>query len=255
MSSTPSALRAAPALSGGAPVRVRLLRLDPRTKLLVLVVVNAITLRSSPTAVVLAAAVLVAALLLTVTSSWALRPYLLTFGGTLACFLLLPLLWHSTASAFIAAAAFWFSRFTVSLGMAGYVVSTTGASEMAAALRGLHVPQTIVIPFTVMLRFIPTVGAEVHAISDAMRLRRVFPGAFGLISHPARATQYLMVPLLASTTRLADDLSASALVRGLGAIPRPTSIVRLGLGTGDLVALLATAALIALRLSGWGVRA
>lgn len=252
---SPSPRQATPTLPGGAPVRARLLRLDPRTKLLALLVVNALVLGSGPTLVAIAAAVLVAALIATVTTGAALRTYVVTFVATLACFLWLPVLWHSTASAFIAAAAFWFSRFTVSIGLAGYVVSTTGASELAAALRSIRIPQVIVIPFSVMLRFIPTVGTEVRAISDAMRLRGVFPGTLGLLLHPARTAQYLMVPLLASTTRLADDLSASALIRGLGATSRPTSIVRLGLRADDMVMLLSVAALVALRLSGWEVAA
>lgn len=244
-----------PPLPGGAPVRTRLLRLDPRTTLLILLVVNALVLGTGTTTATLAAALLVAGLLMTVTTGAALRTYVATFALTLSCFLWLPTLWHSTASAFIAAAAFWFSRFTVSIGLAGYVVSTTGASELAAALRTLRVPQVIVIPFSVMLRFVPTVGTEVRAISDAMRLRGVFPGTMGLLLHPARTAQYLMVPLPASTTRLADDLAASPLIRGLGATPRPTSIVRLGLHGDDVVALLGVAALVALHLSGWEVAA
>lgn len=249
----PSALRVTSALSGGAPVRAHLFHLDPRTKLLALLVVNALVLGNGSTLVTVAAAVLVAALVMTVTTGPVLRAYVATFALTLACFLWLPVLWHSTASAFTAAAAFWFSRFAVSIGVAGYVVSTTGASELAAALRSLRVPQVIVIPFSVMLRFIPTVGAEVRAIADAMRLRGVYPGALGSLIHPARTAQYLMVPLLASTTRLADDLSASALIRGLGATPRPTSIVRLGLRVDDVVMVVAVGALVALRLSSWGV--
>ena len=55
-------------------------------------------------------------------------------------------------------------------------------------------------------------------------------------------------PLLASSTRRADDLSASGLLRGLGANPHPTSAEPLRFSWKDLLLLAATVAIACIEL-------
>ena len=57
-----------------------------------------------------------------------------------------------------------------------------------------------------------------------------------------------MVPVLAASARSADDLSAAALIRGLGGGGRPTVVDRLRFGSADAVLLALSAAMVALAL-------
>ncbi|GAA2180830.1 energy-coupling factor transporter transmembrane component T [Brooklawnia cerclae] len=233
------------------PSRVRFWTLDPRTKLLALLVVNALVLGTGPFVVTVAAAVVAAVLLASVTTGAAWRVYLAVFAAGTACFFLASDLLPNGLGALLTGGGFWFARFSVSLALAGYVLASTGATELAAALRALGLPRAVVIPFSVMLRFIPTVVGELRAITDAIRLRGLVPTTSSLLVHPVRTAEFILVPLLSSTSRMADDLSASAIIRGLGSERRPTSIVRLRFSRRDAAMVVVLAGLVALRISGW----
>ncbi|OKL50667.1 hypothetical protein BM477_00535 [Boudabousia marimammalium] len=224
---------------------------DPRTKLLFLVVVNT-TLMHAAKAPEILVGMLVAGFLLVVSDGWrSLRPYLLIMLPAAFCAYVLPLLWQNVLVAIFVTIGYWTLRFGVSISAAIYVILTTGPAQLTAALRRLRIPQFIVIPFTVVLRYIPTVIDELFAIRDAMRLRGLFPGAFGVLAHPIRTAEYILVPLLSSSIRMADELSAAALTRGLGGAVQPTSIVRLRFTWHDAALIAATAA-IAFASTIWG---
>lgn len=133
------------------------------------------------------------------------------------------------------------ARFMPGIAMASYMVGTTTVSEFMAAMERMHIPQKITIPMSVMFRFFPTVGEEYGSIADAMRMRGIrFCGG-----KPAKMLEYRMVPLMISCVKKGDELSAAALTRGLGAPVKRTNICRIGFGAWDLVALLLCAAAFA----------
>ena len=228
-------------------------RVDPRTKLLFLIVVNSIMMHAASESAV-AVCTVVAAALLWVAGGWsALRPYLIAILTAVVLLYVVPLWWQNTVVALLATIGYWTIRFGVAIAIAAYVVLTTGPAQFTAALRRLKVPSAVIIPFAVVLRFIPTVIDELRAITDAMRLRGLFPGTWGLLAHPLRTAEYVLVPLLSSTTRMADELSAAALTRGLGGVTQPTSIVELRFTRYDLALLAVTALIVVANLFGHGV--
>lgn len=121
------------------------------------------------------------------------------------------------------------TRFVPGLVMGYYVVSTTRIAEFIAAMERMHLPQSIIIPFSVMLRFFPTVRAENSAISDAMRMRGIQPG----VKNPGALLEYRLVPLLMCTVKIGEELSAAALTRGLGKPVKRTNICNIGFGVPD----------------------
>lgn len=50
-----------------------------------------------------------------------------------------------------------------------YAFSTTTAGELVCALRSMHVPESVIIPCAVVIRFFPTVGEDYRQIRAAMR--------------------------------------------------------------------------------------
>ena len=86
---------------------------------------------------------------------------------------------------------------------------------------------------------------------EAMRLRG-YSGSY-LWRHPLDGIEKLVVPVLAASARSADDLSAAALIRGLGSGGRPTVVDRLRFGAADAVLLALSAGLVVLALQPvWG---
>ena len=94
-------------------------------------------------------------------------------------------------------------RFTPSVVMGYFVVTTTTVSEFVAAMERLHLPQQITIPMSVMFRFFPTVAEEWSAIGDAMRMRgvRFGGGKVGAI------LEYRIVPMMICSVKIGEELS------------------------------------------------
>ena len=235
-------------------------RLDPRTKLLALLILNALVMRASPASTLLAVQLLaVLALLWEVGGATAARTGL----GCLVCdalslgspFLVAWLEGMGAPRSVVlaigtcAAIAFWFARFFAAFGLALYVYRTTRIGQMKAALRAVHLPRVFVDALAVAFRVIPTVGAEAVAIREAMEMRGVDLGIRGVLRHPLVIAERFLVPLLSSIARVADDLAASSVIRGLGGKARPTSLVRLRVTAWDVLALACVAGVIAIEVS------
>jgi len=54
-----------------------------------------------------------------------------------------------------------------------YCISTTKISEFMAAMNRMHAPQGLSISMAVMMRFFPTLAEEYRSINDAMRMRGI----------------------------------------------------------------------------------
>ena len=125
------------------------------------------------------------------------------------------------------------TRFLPCFMMGYYLVTTTVVSEFIAAMERLHITKKIVIPLSVMFRFFPTVLEEAHAVRDSMRMRGI-GGAIALKS-PVKALEYRVVPLMVSVVKIGEELSASALTRGLGNPGKRTNICHIGFHLRDLI--------------------
>lgn len=223
---------------------MNLTRLDPRSILLSVFVVNATALSygSLPT------------LLLCATfSAWALgsvRPVyglwsLLAFGFFYAGYWGLLQLPPSKLFAFTAALSMWVSRFSISMSIGAFAMLTLKPSTMTAALRRLHIPGWATIPSAVFLRVLPIIVTEARAIYDAMALRGLKPKMRNWLLSPTRSSSMLVIPLLGSVVRSGDELASSALVRGLGGTATPTSTADLKFRIVDALTVIYLVAIVA----------
>lgn len=227
--------------AGGAG---RGMRLDPRTKML-LVVVASVVLMSPGGEPFVPAVVCLGMLLAVAERAWARVAGLPAAAVALAAVAyLLPRAVPHPAVAMVAVTAAYLLRFVAVGGVAAHLVGTTRPAELTAALRAVRVPRAVVVPAAVMLRFVPTIAEEARAVRDAMRLRGI-GGVGGLSRHPVRGIEYFAVPLIASALRAAEDLSAAALLRGLGSHVRPTAMRPPRFGLADAVVVLLVVALAA----------
>lgn len=131
-----------------------------------------------------------------------------------------------------------------------FLIGTTKVNEFNAAMQKMHITDKIAISVLVMFRFFPTLNEEYQAIGKAMRMRGIRFGG----KHPAKMIPYRLIPLLMSSVRIGEELSAAALTRGLGAPVKRTSICEIGFGVLDIVMMVVCfASLVLVVLSGFHV--
>ena len=116
-----------------------------------------------------------------------------------------------------------------------YAFSTTTVGELTAALRRMHLPESIIIPCAVVVRFFPTVGEDYRHIRAAMALRGIAAGRGALLRHPVQSLEYILMPLLMNSNNVAQDLSAAALTKGIGLPGQHTCMTELRLTAWDFL--------------------
>ncbi|PXX68645.1 energy-coupling factor transport system permease protein [Nocardia tenerifensis] len=216
--------------------------LDPRTTLALLLGANVVIM--APGGMRFVPATLIVGVLLALSErAWRRAVELPVAATTLAAAAyLLPSAAAWPVFGLIAVMAGYALRLVAVGGIAAYLIQTVPPTRFTAALRAALLPSALTVPAAVMLRFVPTVVAEARAVRDAMRLRGL-GGWATMLRHPVRSVEYFTVPLMASSLRAAEDLSAAALLRGLGSQARPTSMRPPRFGFRDVVAGLVVAAL------------
>lgn len=129
--------------------------------------------------------------------------------------------------------------------MGYYTISTTKVSEFIASMEKSNVPRYIIIPISVIFRYIPSVYEEIKSITNAMKMR-----GFGLtvksLKSPLKLIEFYMIPILISAVKTSDELSAASLTRGLSNPGKRTHIVDVGFGKNDFL-------LIAITVVGFGI--
>lgn len=119
-----------------------------------------------------------------------------------------------------------------------FVIRTTTVSEFVAAFNKIRISEKIIIPFSVMFRFFPTIGEEWNNIQNAMKFRGIQLNFKTVILKPIKTLEYILVPLLMSSLRISNDLSAASLSRGLGGQKQRTYIKQINFGFFDYIVLL-----------------
>ena len=114
-----------------------------------------------------------------------------------------------------------------------YAFSTTTIGELTSALRRMHVPESVIVPCAVVVRFFPTVGEDYRQIRAAMALRGIAEGKAALLLHPMQSLEYILMPLLMNGNNVAQDLSVAALTKGIGLPGTHTCMTELNLTLWD----------------------
>ena len=125
-----------------------------------------------------------------------------------------------------------------------WILSKTEVSEFVAVMWKLRLPQTAIIPLSVVFRYFPTIKEEWASIRAAMKMRGIHI-----------SLEHIMVPLLMSAVNVSEELSAAALCRGLDNPAIHSSLVQVKFSYYDIAVwtmtgVLAAAALV---LKGVGI--
>lgn len=201
--------------------------LDPRTKIIIMIILNAVIFSGKSSLFILVMALMPIVLIaLSGKIKTALICGLICIFAEYGLQVITPI-FTGLLNALVTMFSFTMYRMLPIIIMGYYVVTTTTVSEFVASMEKIHLPRQIIIPMSVMFRFFPTVAEEASSIRDAMRMRGV---RFGI-----NALEYRLVPLLMSTVKIGDELSAASLTRGLGSPKKRTNICKVGFHTQDII--------------------
>jgi energy-coupling factor transport system permease protein len=119
--------------------------------------------------------------------------------------------------------------------MGAYFILTTSVSEFVASMEKMHMPQEIIIPFSVIFRFFPTVIEEINSIMDAMKMSGLDINIKNILTKPLRMFEYLFIPLIMSIVKTGDELSAAVLTRSMDNPVQRTNICQIGFTLMDVI--------------------
>lgn len=115
------------------------------------------------------------------------------------------------------------------------LIGRNEASRTIAALRAVHIPERLIMIFSVIFRFFPVLSEDMKLMRQSIRTR----GAFVTLSQKLRSLpeyiEVLTVPMALRVIRIAETLSASAETRGIALKGKRSSYVSLRYGAWDLL--------------------
>lgn len=221
--------------------------LDPRTKIIILVLISFMVFNDAPLYISGILVLIPAICLFFSDNKKSALIYIIMY--VIAKYIQVYILPSATGLAAILLITFSYTatRMLPIFMMGYYTIKTTKVSEFIAAMEMSSIPKDIIIPFSVIFRYIPSVYEEINSITDAMRMR-----GFGLTSkslkNPFKLIEFYMIPILISAVKTADELSAASLTRGLSNPNERTHIVEVRFSKLDFL-------IVAIAFLGLGVYA
>lgn len=204
-------------------------RCDPRTKLLLLFAAMVATSSTNLTFVFSIAAV-------TILLSFIERFYRSAFvqSGILILLVVLNGVFPSGIFSFFAS---FFPRFLVTWAGLETLIARNEAVKTLAAFRKFHIPEKLIMIFSVIFRFFPVISNDMKLMSQSIQTRGAFSRILEKIRFFPQYIEILIVPLSLRVIRIAETLSASAETRGIDLKCKRNSFVSIRSGIWDIVVL------------------
>ena len=99
--------------------------------------------------------------------------------------------------------------------MPAYLLAKIPSGKLTASLRRMPISTHIMLVLIVMLRFAPTVLHEFGEVRESMKIRGFLKSVGNVLRHPMDTLEYAIVPMVFRSLKIADELAASAIVRGI----------------------------------------
>lgn len=175
-------------------------------------------LLSGKPAVTLCSFFIAAAVLLTGGQYSAALHYGGAFGGLFlyyyAAVHILPSL-QSSVFLMIGMIAFILQRIIPFLMLGTAIKKQKNLSEITTALAKCRCPKGILLSIAVMFRHFTSLKDDFVTIVEAMKLKGIDTSWKGMLLHPLRMLEYILVPMLFRSLGTAEEFSCAALVKGI----------------------------------------
>lgn len=100
-----------------------------------------------------------------------------------------------------------------------FTLFSTKVSEFIVAMEKMKLPRNIIIPISVIFRFFPTIAEEYKHINYTMKMRGIT-----FLHHFLKGIEYRLIPLIISVVQIGNDLSFTAMTRGIDTPHKRTNI-------------------------------
>lgn len=182
--------------------------------------------------------------------------YFLFFFASIFFVLILP---HLTSAGFVISIAkvlgifvFFAGKILPFIMIAHIIFTKISVNYLVSSLRKLRLHRGILLSLVVALRYLPTAKQEFVYIKDAMRLRGIELSFKNFIKSPLNVIEFSLVPLLFRNVTVAEEMSASATVKGIEFVGKQSSFLPIKMRIVDYVfVILALAFLIWSFLDSW----
>lgn len=122
---------------------------------------------------------------------------------------------QGTLLSVIGIVAFIIQRIIPFLMLAIAIKERKNISEITTALGRCRLPKGIILSMTVMLRYFPSMKTDFLTIVEAMKLKGIDTSWRGVLFHPLRMLEFIIVPMLFHSLRTSEEFSCAALVKGI----------------------------------------
>lgn len=208
--------------------------LEPRTKLLILLLVNVTSFIQNNMVCEIMSIVLVTAVMLYH------RAYRLTFKN-LTYFLGMILLIGLTLTVenvflgMLSVVLMMARKIYPTFMFAALLMTTTQVGEMTSSLQAMKIPRQVSITIVVIMRFFPTIKTEYKSVLEAAKIRGIKLNLWTCIKAPHRVVDYILVPLMMQLSIVAEELSLAAMTKGIDSDRQRTAMYQTHFGIMDLV--------------------
>lgn len=116
--------------------------------------------------------------------------------------------------------------------MIAYIlVKDIKSNELLSAFEQIHLPKKIMLSITVALRFFPTYKLEIKMIRESLKMRNINLS----IKQPLKFLEYWLVPVLMRINLIAEEMTATAMTKGVESPIRRTSFYNIKMRTVDWI--------------------
>lgn len=191
------------------------LKIDPRVRLLLVPIVGIATVAVTDRIAFMLLAMGIGGVMYLSGVFKSTTKFLSFIGSTFVLQCLLQKLNLPSLSVLLVTVLYVLQRIMLFAMLGASIVETLTVGELICSLEKFRIPRRAVIPIAVTLRFLPTVKQEFGCIKESMRIRGIDTSAKGFLRHPVQWVEYMLVPMLMRSFKIADELSAAAMVRGI----------------------------------------
>ena len=125
-------------------------------------------------------------------------------------------------------------RMTPVMMIAYILVKDIKSNELLSAFEQIHLPKKIMLSVTVALIFFPTYKLEIRMIRESLKMRNINLK----ITEPLKFLEYWLVPVLMRMNLIAEEMTATAMTKGVESPMRRTSFYNVRMRIIDYIFLI-----------------
>lgn len=131
---------------------------------------------------------------------------------------------NTTLALTIVSISYFVQKFVIAVMMIGFLKRKTSMPYVISAMQTMKFPNAVAIPFIVILRYMPTLREDYGYLKDSLKIRGIRTSGIEFFIHPIRSLEFMIVPILFRSIRVAEELSTSVLLRGIENYKNRTNI-------------------------------